>query len=80
MRSFGTIPLFDTVEEYCAVINRLKSQVRKLLDGRCMLKQADFSRPLAEINRWLMSPKKQISDAEKMLVSVNSILSQLEKY
>ena len=80
VRSFGTIPLFDTVEEYCAVINRLKSQVRKLLDGRCMLKQADFSRPLAEINRWLMSPKKQISDAEKMLVSVNSILSQLEKY
>ena len=79
VHSFGTIPVFDSVEEYCAVINRLKAQVRKLLDGRCMLRQADFSRPLAEINRWLMSPKKQIVDAEKMLVEVNTILSQLEK-
>ena len=78
VHSFGTIPVFDSVEEYCAVINRLKAQVRKLLDGRCMLRQADFSRPLAEINRWLMSPKKQIVDAEKMLVDVNTILSQLE--
>ena len=79
MHSFGTLPQFESVDEYIAVINRLKNQIRILLDGRCKLMQPEVSRSLGEINRWLMSANKQMKDSEEMLLKANTILAQLEK-